>query len=46
MQCNTCAVKWETNITALRDAIDVYSDWIDSCEAANRPEAAKTTTTR
>ena len=46
VQCNTCGVKWETNITTLSDAIDVYSDWIDSCESANRQEAATTTATR
>ena len=35
MQCNTCNAKYETQITALSDAIDVYSDWIDACEAVN-----------
>ena len=39
VQCNTCGAKYETNITALSDAIDVYSDWIDECEAVNRPAA-------
>jgi len=37
VQCNTCGAKYETNITALSDAIDVYSDWIDACEAVNPP---------
>ena len=37
VQCNTCNAKYETNITALSDAIDIYSDWIDACEAVNPP---------
>jgi transcription elongation factor Elf1 len=27
---------FQTNITPLTEAIDVYSDWIDACEAANQ----------
>ncbi len=38
VQCNTCNAKYETHITTLSDAIDVYSDWIDACEAVN-PQA-------
>ena len=34
MVCNTCGAKYETNITALSDPIDVYSEWIDACGAS------------
>jgi hypothetical protein len=36
VQCNTCGAKYETNITALSDPIDVYSEWIDACGASVR----------
>lgn len=35
ISCRVCAVAWETRLTALTEAIDVYSDWIDACEHVN-----------
>lgn len=29
---------YTTRITKISEAVDVYSDWIDACEAENRPE--------
>ncbi|KYQ91094.1 elongation factor 1 [Tieghemostelium lacteum] len=34
--CRTCNASFTTTIHELSDAVDVYSDWIDACEAANR----------
>uniref|UniRef100_A0A914HWT5 Transcription elongation factor 1 homolog n=1 Tax=Globodera rostochiensis TaxID=31243 RepID=A0A914HWT5_GLORO len=36
IQCRVCMEDFQTNITALSEPIDVYSDWIDACEAANQ----------
>lgn len=36
MSCAKCGAHYEARITSLSDPIDVYSDWIDACEAANR----------
>eukprot|EP01111_Echinosteliopsis_oligospora_P002281 TRINITY_DN1334_c0_g1_i1.p1 TRINITY_DN1334_c0_g1~~TRINITY_DN1334_c0_g1_i1.p1 ORF type:complete len:132 (-),score=34.04 TRINITY_DN1334_c0_g1_i1:198-593(-) len=35
IQCGVCSAFFQTNITDLSDPIDVYSAWIDACEAAN-----------
>ena len=29
---------YTTRITKISEAVDVYSDWIDACEAENPPE--------
>lgn len=34
--CSVCNEFFSTNITHLSEAIDVYTDWIDACEAENR----------
>lgn len=35
ISCRVCTVSWETKMTPLMEAIDVYSDWIDACEHVN-----------
>ena len=34
--CNVCTEEYQTIINRLSEPIDVYSDWIDACEAANQ----------
>ncbi|KAJ3352554.1 hypothetical protein GGF32_003656 [Allomyces javanicus] len=36
IKCRVCQELWQTTISALSEPIDVYSDWIDACEAAQR----------
>ncbi|KAL4199682.1 hypothetical protein AMTRI_Chr03g146130 [Amborella trichopoda] len=33
--CRICQENFSTTITALSEAIDVYSEWIDECERVN-----------
>lgn len=33
--CTVCNSQYSTRINALSEAVDVYSEWIDACEAAN-----------
>ena len=33
--CSICNVSFSTKIDQLSEEVDVYSDWIDQCEAAN-----------
>lgn len=33
--CRICNEEFTTIVTYLSEPIDVYSDWIDACEAAN-----------
>jgi len=35
VNCTICHVSFTTQIDKLSEEIDVYSEWIDSCEAAN-----------
>lgn len=35
VSCNVCNTSYSTQINSLSEAIDVYSEWIDECEAAN-----------
>ncbi|KAL4518217.1 hypothetical protein Ndes2526B_g01356 [Nannochloris sp. 'desiccata'] len=35
VKCTLCSEHWETKIHALSEPIDVYSEWIDACEAEN-----------
>ncbi|BDA43251.1 probable transcription elongation factor 1 homolog [Coccomyxa sp. Obi] len=35
VSCNICGERFNTKIHKLSEAIDVYSEWIDECEAAN-----------
>ncbi|XP_014673386.1 PREDICTED: transcription elongation factor 1 homolog [Priapulus caudatus] len=34
--CRVCLEDFQTQITYLSEAVDVYSDWIDACEQANQ----------
>ncbi|KAG5278546.1 hypothetical protein AALO_G00100140 [Alosa alosa] len=36
ISCSVCLEEFQTPITYLSEAVDVYSDWIDACEAANQ----------
>ncbi|XP_038896920.1 transcription elongation factor 1 homolog [Benincasa hispida] len=36
--CRICQESFSTTITALSEAIDVYSEWIDECERVNNLE--------
>ena len=33
LTCKACAETWGTEINALTEPIDIYSEWIDACEA-------------
>lgn len=35
ISCRACLEEFHTPITHLSDPVDVYSDWIDACEAIN-----------
>eukprot|EP00045_Choanoeca_perplexa_P014265 m.166673 g.166673 ORF g.166673 m.166673 type:complete len:141 (-) comp16628_c0_seq3:1161-1583(-) len=37
--CKICTESFQTPIHHLSEPIDVYTDWIDECEAANREDA-------
>lgn len=34
--CTVCGAKYSTAIHMLSESVDVYSEWIDACEDANR----------
>ncbi|CAJ2658925.1 transcription elongation factor 1 [Trifolium pratense] len=36
--CSICQESFSTAITALSEAIDIYSEWIDECELVNAVE--------
>ncbi|KAG2283070.1 hypothetical protein Bca4012_051743 [Brassica carinata] len=36
--CRICEESFSTTITALSEAIDIYSEWIDECERVNTVE--------
>ena len=35
ISCTVCLEEFQTLITHLSEPVDVYSEWIDACEAAN-----------
>ncbi|CAN8245944.1 unnamed protein product [Cochlearia groenlandica] len=37
-ECRICGESFSTTITALTEAIDIYSEWIDECERVNTAE--------
>lgn len=44
LNCKVCGLNFQTPVNALSAPVDVYSDWVDACEAvADKPaaEAAK-----
>jgi transcription elongation factor Elf1 len=38
LRCRVCDVNYVTQTTSLTQPIDVYSEWLDHCEAANQLE--------
>ncbi|KAK3018772.1 hypothetical protein RJ639_005235 [Escallonia herrerae] len=34
-KCYVCSESYSTNVTPLTHPIDIYSEWIDACEAVN-----------
>lgn len=38
VSCGICRESFSTNVTALTEAIDIYSEWIDECERVNTLE--------
>ncbi|RKP18643.1 Elf1-domain-containing protein [Rozella allomycis CSF55] len=38
ISCRVCSADYQSVIHYLSEPIDVYSDWIDACEASNRPQ--------
>jgi transcription elongation factor Elf1 len=36
LECKKCGVEFQTTINYLSESIDVYSDWVDACEATNK----------
>lgn len=37
--CRICGAQFQTGIHYLSEPIDVYTDWIDECEAAQNEES-------
>ncbi|XP_052011987.1 transcription elongation factor 1 homolog [Apodemus sylvaticus] len=35
ISCAVCREEFQTPITHLSEPVDVFSDWVDACEAAN-----------
>jgi len=35
LKCRVCNVSFQTRISYLSEAVDVYSDWVDEAEEAN-----------
>ena len=38
IQCTVCLEDFQATINFLSEAIDVYNEWIDACEAANNSQ--------
>lgn len=36
ISCRVCLEDFQSKINYLSEAVDVYSDWIDACEQANK----------
>ncbi|MFG1588214.1 transcription elongation factor 1 family protein [Staphylococcus aureus] len=36
IQCSVCSEDFQSRIHSLSEPIDVYNDWIDACEEANK----------
>ncbi|KAI5804022.1 transcription elongation factor Elf1 like-domain-containing protein [Peziza echinospora] len=39
LHCKVCAQTFQTDINSLSAPVDVYSDWIDACDAVTRETA-------
>ncbi|KAJ2360573.1 hypothetical protein H4S01_005676 [Coemansia sp. RSA 2610] len=38
LRCKVCSARFESAVTHLSDAVDVYSDWVDACNQVNQPD--------
>lgn len=36
VECTVCRESYNATVNKLTEAIDIYSEWIDACEDANR----------
>jgi transcription elongation factor Elf1 len=43
LSCRLCGVTFQSNINCLSESVDVYSEWIDACDAAAKVEAVRNT---
>ncbi|GAV27905.1 hypothetical protein PMKS-001373 [Pichia membranifaciens] len=41
LTCKICGQSFQTSITSLSEPIDIYSTWIDACEAVAEEEAKR-----
>lgn len=41
LSCKTCGQRFQTTIDYLSAPVDVYSDWIDACEAVAKDAVAQ-----
>jgi len=38
VSCTICDTHWQTVITPLSEAVDVYSEWLDACVNVNKQD--------
>lgn len=41
LSCKVCGQRFQTGINYLSAAVDVYSDWVDACDAVAKTTASK-----
>lgn len=41
LKCRECHAVFDMRVTSLHQPIDVYAEWIDQCEALNKPSKKK-----
>ncbi|GFF60640.1 Elf1-domain-containing protein [Aspergillus udagawae] len=41
LSCKVCGQRFQTGINYLSAAVDVYSDWVDACDAVAKDTASK-----
>ena len=46
LKCRSCGADYEMRINSLHQPVDVFADWIDQCEALNRANAKKASSSR
>merc|ERR1711934_1130807 len=46
ISCSVCGEDFKTSINYLTEPLDVYSEWIDACEAANDETVQRSNTRR
>jgi transcription elongation factor Elf1 len=42
LDCRLCGASYQMPVHHLHEPIDVFSEWLDDCEAAQRPQVAST----